>query len=117
VSADRLEFRVTVDDREARIVLNPTAQDPDFVLVVEIKGCDAMGGDAWRPIDYRDTKRFIAAALLYASVFGARPGAPIDVGRVERGQMHIAAPTAYAELLGLGAGVADPSRQLKEGDS
>lgn len=99
VPPDRLVFLVTVDGCEARVVLYPMAKDPDRILLVEVRGPDdGVGCASWQPLLYCDTKRFIAAALLYTSVFGARPGEASEVGRVERNK-HILPPPACAALM------------------
>lgn len=112
---DRLIFNVMVDGFRGRVVLNPTAAEAEDQLVIETHGLDASGADCWTPIYYRDSKRFVTAALLYAAVFGAQPGQPVEVGEVARSKLQIAPPPAFRALLSMGVEVADPSRQLKDG--
>lgn len=93
-------FHVTVDGIDARVVLNPTP-DLDATgpldsgadhLVVEAARKDAAGGVSWTAIPYRDSKRFVAAALFHAAIFGARPGEPIEVGKVEQSRFYLTPP-------------------------
>lgn len=92
-------FRVTVDGHLGRIVLNPFKDDAEEQLVVELLGTDAAGGERWTALEYRFSKRFMVAALLYASAFGAQPGQPIEVGRVERSELRVILPASYIAAL------------------
>lgn len=94
-------FLIDVDGVPARVVVKPTPDTEageDLVIVEAGAHKDALGNTVWTPIPWRDTKRFVAAALIYAGLYGARAGGAHAVGVVERSRVLISPPAASHNL-------------------
>jgi hypothetical protein len=98
-------FLVTVDGVQARVVLNPQQPKVEDRLIIEaFAGTDGVGNPHWKRFLYRDTERFVAAALLYASIFGGTSGKPVDTGAVDRTRVRLTLPAGFDLLFEQDAG-------------